>query len=260
MPAPTPTPAAAPAIEAVIFDFDGLILDTETPEFVSWQEIFQSYGATLERGVWDGFIGRGFGEFDVCGYLSELSGQPIDRDVVRPKMRAQYLRRIEENLILPGVETFIAHAKRVGMKLAVASSSRGGWASGHLERRGLLPHFEFVLSGEDVANVKPDPELYIKAARMLGADPRLSVAIEDSRHGLTAAKRAGMQCVVVPNPMTRHMRFDDADIRLNKLSDMPPDAVLAALNRNLAPEPAPEKPANPPKSAPSATQNSQSRL
>lgn len=221
-------------IEALIFDFDGLIIDTETPEFVSWQEVFQSYGVELERRIWEGFIGRGFGSFDVYQHLSNLSGQPIDRDVVRSRMRFRYLERIEGNPVLPGVEDYILTAKDMGLKLAIASSSRGGWASSHLEQRGLLSHFEFVLSGDDVTNVKPDPELYIKASRRLGVRPENALAIEDSANGLKAAKAAGLYCVVVPNPMTKGMPLTDADFRLKALSDIPLRSLLVNLRRATA--------------------------
>ena len=105
---------------------------------------------------------------------------------------------------------------------------------GHLERRGLLRYFEFVLSEGDVSNVKPDPELYATAARRLGVRPRDALAIEDSANGLAAAKSAGLYCVVVPNPMTEDMDFDSADIRLNSLSDVPLENLIKELRRRSA--------------------------
>lgn len=217
-------------IDALIFDFDGLIIDTETPEYESWQEIFHSFGVALELDVWEGFIGRGFGSFDVYQHLADLSGRQIDREAIRPMMRKRYLERIERNPVLPGVERCIRRARELGMRLAVASSSRGGWASGHLERRGLLHNFELLLSGDDVANVKPDPEIYTLTAQRLGVSPQNALAIEDSFNGLAAAKAAGLYCVVVPNPMTKHMDFSAADLRLNALSDVTLDDMLARLN------------------------------
>ena len=217
-------------IEALIFDFDGLIIDTETPEYESWQEIFHSFGVALELDTWEGFIGRGFGSFDVYQHLADLSGREIDREAIRPMMRKRYLERIERNPVLPGVERCIRRARELGIRLAVASSSRGGWASGHLERRGLLHNFELLLSGDDVANVKPDPEIYTLTAQRLGVSPQNALAIEDSFNGLTAAKAAGLHCVVVPNPMTKHMDFAAADLRLNALSDVTLDDMLARLN------------------------------
>ena len=104
---------------------------------------------------------------------------------------------------------------------------------GHLERRGLLRYFEFVLSEGDVSNVKPDPELYATAARRLGVRPRDALAIEDSANGLAAAKSAGLYCVVVPNPMTEDMDFASADIRLNSLADMPLENLLKELRHRI---------------------------
>ena len=216
-------------IEAIVFDFDGLIVDTETPEFDAWQEVFQSCGATLDRELWDRFIGRYSRDFDIYAHLAELSGERIEREVVRPKMRRRYLELIERNPILPGVEDYLQSAKKMGLKLAVASSSTPGWAKGHLEDRGLLHYFEFVLSAGDVVNAKPDPELYTMAIGRLGVRPENALAIEDSMIGLTAAKAARLRCVVVPNPMTKRMDFSSADIRLNSLADLPLANLLETL-------------------------------
>ena len=217
-------------IKAVIFDFDGLIVDTETPEYESWQEIFQEYGVELDLDLWQTFIGRGFGSFDVYEHLARISGKPVDRETLRPRMRKRYLDLIERNPILPGVEAWIRRAKALGLPLAVASSSRRDWASGHLEKRGLLPHFAFVHCGDDVAEVKPDPEIYLITAKRLGVAPENALAIEDSLNGLTAAKAAGMRCVVSPNPMTQRMDFAAADLRLNSLADATLDYALAHLS------------------------------
>ena len=219
----------AQVIKAVIFDFDGLILDTETPEYQSWQEIFQEYGAELDLDLWQTFIGRGFGSFDVYEHLARLSGKQVDRAELRPRMRKRYLDLIDRSPVLPGVEAWIARANALGLPLAVASSSDLGWASGHLERRGLLPHFAFVHCKVDVANVKPDPEIYAITAKRLGVAPQNALAIEDSLNGLTAAKAAGMRCVVVPNPMTQQMDFAAADLRLTSLAHATLDCVLARL-------------------------------
>ncbi len=219
-------------IEAIVFDFDGLIIDTETPEFNAWQEIFESHGVVLERQVWEFQIGRGFAAFDIYEHLAELSGRRIDPEVLRPQMRSKYLELIELNPVLPGVEDYIVAAKKMGLRLAIASSSRGGWAAGHLERRGLLHHFEFVLSADDVTNAKPHPELYTTALQHLGVRRGRAFSIEDSGVGLAAAKAAGIRCVVVPNPMTEGMDFTSADVRLGSLADM----SLAELIRQLESE------------------------
>ena len=219
-------------IEAIVFDFDGLIVDTETPEFDSWQEIFQSYGVPLERRLWDAAIGRHSKSFNIYQHLAEVSGQRIEREELRPKMRRRYLELIARNPVLPGVEDYLVSAKDMRLKLAVASSSSPGWAAGHLKERGLAHFFEFVLSAGDVTNAKPDPELYEMSVERLGVQPENALAIEDSAHGLTAAKAAGLHCVVVPNPMTKGMNFDSADICLNSLSEMALGDLLQQLERN----------------------------
>lgn len=218
-------------IKALVFDFDGLIIDTETPLHDSWSELFDSYGVKLDREAFEGSIGGA--DFDIYQLLEELSGQRIEREVVRPRTRSRYLERVERNPILPGVEDYLIAARGMGLKLAVASSSRPGWAADHLERRGLLHYFEFVLSEGDVSNVKPDPELYATAAHRLGVRPRDALAIEDSANGLAAAKSAGLYCVVVPNPMTEDMDFGSADIRLNSLADMPLENLLKELRHRV---------------------------
>jgi len=220
-------------IEAIVFDFDGLIIDTETPEFDTWQEVFESYGVKLERQVWERAIGRYSRDFDIYAHLGELSGKRIEREVVRPKMRRRYLELIERNPILPGVEDYLRSAKKKGLKLAVASSSTPDWAKGHLESRGLLHYFEFVLSAGDVVNAKPDPELYVMAVERLGVNPERALAIEDSVVGLTAAKAAGLWCAVVPNPMTKGMDFSWADIRLESLAESTLVDLLERLNGGL---------------------------
>lgn len=220
-------------IEAIVFDFDGLIIDTETPEFDTWQEVFESYGVSLEREVWEWAIGRHSDDFNIYKHLAELSGQHIERAEVRPRMRRRYLERIDENPVLPGVKEYLAAAKDMQLKLAVASSSLPGWAKGHLNSRELLHYFEFVLDAGDVKRAKPAPDLYTMAVDRLGVRPENALAIEDSMHGLTAAKAAGLYCVVVPNPMTERMKFDAADMRLASLASLPLDALLAELNGRL---------------------------
>lgn len=216
-------------IKAIVFDFDGLIIDTETPEFDAWQEIFGSYGVELKREAWELQIGRGFAAFDIYKHLSELSGRDVDREELRPRMRRRYLELIERNPVLPGVEDYIRTAKAMGLRMAVASSSMAGWAAGHLERRGLLQYFEFVLSADDVENAKPHPELYTTALERLGVVQENAFAIEDSAVGLTSAKAAGLRCVVVPNPMTRGMDFGRADVRLKSLTDVPLEKLIKKM-------------------------------
>ena len=126
------------AIRALIFDFDGVVIDTETPDFVMWQRVFDDHGVSLDRGLWETFIGAGLGSFDVSQHLEEMVGRSIDRDRISTDRRARYLSAVEANPVLPGVTDLISGARAAGLKLGVASSSRRDWVEGHLDRRGLL--------------------------------------------------------------------------------------------------------------------------
>ena len=158
-------------IDTLIFDFDGVIIDTETPDFDTWQKAFQNYGVELERTWWTGFIGGSSRRMDVCGLLEELTGREFDRDSLMRERRRRYLATIESNPLLPGVVEFIHEAQRLGLKLAVASSSSHAWVDGHLESRGLRQHFDSVICSDDVLRVKPDPELYLLTASTLRPHP-----------------------------------------------------------------------------------------
>lgn len=208
-------------IQALIFDFDGLILDTETSEYQSWQEVYSAYGCQLPLERWVTAVGGSLAHyFDPYAFLAELSGQPIDADAIRPVRRQRHLDLIAEQPVLPGVLDYISAAREMGIKVGLASSSSYDWVGGHLARLGMLDLFETIKTSDDVEKVKPDPALYVAAAAALGVDPRHALALEDSGHGLNAAKRAGMYCVVVPNSVTTHLAFNGADRRLDSLADV----------------------------------------
>lgn len=207
-------------IKAIIFDFDGTIIDTEVPDYQSWEEVFQRYGTSLSLAEWATFVGGGPDDFDPYAMLEAQSGQAIDRTAIRPQRRARFHELADAQPILPGVLTWLDDAEAAGLKLAVASSSSAEWVNRHLELRDLMPRFEAVCTRDDVARVKPDPALYRLAVEALGVAPHEAVAIEDSRNGMLAAKTAGLHCIVVPNAITQKLDFSEADIRLKSLTEM----------------------------------------
>ncbi len=209
-----------------------MIIDTETPIFVAWQEVYRSHGVGLDRALWEQTIG-GAGPFNEYEHLEGLLGRRLDREALRAETRGRYLDMIEANPILPGILDYIQDAKRLGLKLAVASSSPRDWVEGHLGRRGLLRHFDCIRVANDVANIKPHPELYLTAAERLGARPENALVVEDSFNGVTAAKRAGMFCVVVTNPMTAAMPLDHADLRLGSLAEVSLEELLDRANGRI---------------------------
>lgn len=223
-------------IRAVVFDFDGLILDTESTDFQSWQEVFAAHGCELRLDAWADCIGRPAGHFDPYVHLERLSGVPIDRE----RIRAQRSARLKElNLlqpILPGVLDYLREARGLNLKVGLASSSDRAWVHGHLERLGLLHYFDTIKCVEDTGAHKPDPSPYLAALDALEVAPSEAVAFEDAPHGIAAAKAAGMLCVAVPNPITRQLRLDSADCLLESLASLPLPALLSRLDGVRLPE------------------------
>jgi HAD superfamily hydrolase (TIGR01509 family) len=216
-------------IDALVFDFDGLILDTETPEYESWCQVYREHGAELALDVWLQCIGGGPELFDPYAHLAQACGQVVDPETIRRKRRPGYEMIVHNQPLLPGVETLLTAARERGLKLAVASSSSHAWVVGHLERRGLLPFFHAVKTADDVARVKPAPDLYLAATAALGVAPQRAVAFEDSANGARAAKAAGLYCIAVPNPMTRHLDLSHADLILDSLERLALDELANHL-------------------------------
>ncbi|MEX1018444.1 MAG: HAD family hydrolase [Litorilinea sp.] len=215
-------------IQALVFDFDGLIVDTETPEFAAWQAVFAARGCELPLATWVLNIGTR-GVVDPYALLAEQLGAPVERETVRGQVRAHYDALIQDQQLLPGVGDYLEAARQAGIQLAVASSSRHDWVDPHLHAHGIRDYFAEVVCADDVTEVKPDPELYRLALRRLDRAPAQAIALEDSPNGVLAAKAAGMYCVFVPNAVTAHLTAAGADLQLTSLAQMPLAALVATI-------------------------------
>jgi HAD superfamily hydrolase (TIGR01509 family) len=216
-------------IKALIFDFDGLILDTEVPEFTVWRDLYADHGQELALTTWAACIGTADAAFDPYVDLEARLGRPLDRAALRDVKRARVTALIEAQPPLPGVVDYLDAARQLGLGLAVASSSRRAWVTGHLGRLGLLDRFAVIRTADDVTRTKPDPALYQAALAGLGVTPAEALVLEDSPNGVLAAKRAGLTCVAVPNALTATQPLDHADRRLTSLADLPLVALLADI-------------------------------
>ena len=219
-----------PVLQAIVFDFDGTILDTETPDFQTWQDVYRNYDAELPLDVWLQCVGGGTDVFRPDDYLEGLLGREVDRQRLRTERRKLFLERVRVQPIMPGVLELIAAAERRGVRLAVASSSDRKWVEPHLERLGLRERFAAVVTSDDVERVKPDPALYRLAAQKLDVLPQRAVAIEDSYNGMLGAQRAGLRCVSVPNRVTRDSDFSTADLCLDSIASIAPDELIACFD------------------------------
>ena len=216
-------------IRAIVFDFDGLILETEGPSLESWIEIYREYGFQIPLEKWHNDIGSDRG-FEPVDHLAALVGEGLDRAATQDRRDQRKNELIEALDLMDGVRDFIADAQRLGLKLAIASSSSRGWVLGHIERLGIHAFWDAVLTRDDVARTKPAPDLYVAAVKALDVHPSQAVALEDSPNGIAAAKEAGLRCVAVPNALTRDLDVSRADVRLASLAEMPLERLLAVLS------------------------------
>jgi HAD superfamily hydrolase (TIGR01509 family) len=219
-------------IRALVFDFDGLILETETPSYDTWAAVYREHGHELPLDRWLDYIGREGGYFDAGDHLAALVGEGFDRDAVRLRRDSRKTELIDALDVMVGVREYVADAKRLGLRLAVASSSSRKWVRGHLERLGLHAEWDAVRTRDDVARTKPAPDLYLSAVAALGVAPQEAVAFEDSANGIAAAKDAGLLCVAVPNALTAAMDLSRADLRVGSLADTPLEELLTRLARD----------------------------
>ncbi len=206
-------------IRAIVFDFDGLILDTEEPVYRSWLEVYEAHGEELPFERWVQIVGSTTTRFHPQHHLEERLGRSLPKEVLDTRI----VRRTELVLaqkLLPGVAQHIDQAKAAGLKLGVASSSTNEWVRGHLARLGILEKFDCVRCRDDVANAKPEPDLYIAVLECLGVAASEAIAIEDSPNGVTAAKRAGLRCVAIPNSITAKLDLSGADVLLHSLDEI----------------------------------------
>ena len=202
-------------IRALIFDFDGLVLDTETALIDAYGDVHRAHGLPFDRAVFTRSVGDADQTFDPWSQF----GSRYDRDALEEKRQAFKRARNDELAALPGVAALLEQAGHAGLRIGLASNSGHPHVEGHLARIGLLARFEFIACREDVASPKPEPDLYRLVLGYFGVRGREAIAFEDSRVGSIAAKRAGVWVVAVPNASTGHHDFSHADLRVASLAD-----------------------------------------
>lgn len=210
------------AIRGLLFDFDGLLVDTESPSRLAFEELYRDHGHELPLDRWATLIGTIGAPFDPVGHLEELVGRPLDRDQIARERREREHGLADLEDLRPGVEEYFSEAERLGLKTAVVSSSDTPWIERHLGRLGRLEGLDAIVAANgDTGRAKPRPDLYLEALERLGLEPAEAIAFEDSPNGIRAAKAAGIACVAVPGPTTAALTLDEADLVLESLADVP---------------------------------------
>lgn len=211
-------------IKAVIFDFDGLIIDTETIWYESFKEIMKQEHQH-ELSIKDYSTCIGTSSRVLYEFLQEAVPE-MEEERIKELTDACYMEKATRPDLRPGVLAYLKAAKKNGLKIGLASSSGREWVVGYLKKLEIFSYFETIVTRDDVEKVKPDPALYIKALQNLGIDGKEAIAFEDSLHGSNAAIAAGIHCIVVPNPVTSHMEFRDYHLRLSSMEEKELDALL----------------------------------
>lgn len=216
-------------IRAVVFDFDGLTLDTETPWYESLQQVYAKYGISFPEELFNNAIGASHEAFNPYGYLADqLQGQPDEREL-RTEVHELFLSKMEKQKLREGVLDYLIVAKRTGLKIGLASSSPRAWVESYLKKYEIYDYYECIYTADDVEQVKPDPALYRLALKQLGVEGHETIAFEDSVNGLTAAKAAGLYGVAVPNALTHRLPFTIQDVMLMSMADLPLEVLIQRI-------------------------------
>ena len=218
---------------ALIFDFDGLVLDTESPEFDVWQAIYRQYGQELAAETWGQIVGGwGASRFDAAEHLVELAGNGLNPEALRARHQSESDGIVLKQPLMPGVLDYLDGARRLGLRLSIASSSPHSWVDPHLSRFAITHRFDAIICRDEVPSgrTKPHPDLFLKALAVLGVRAEEAIVFEDSPNGVAAARAAGIFVVAVPNPVTALLNLDAADLKLNSLADL---SLPDLLNKTL---------------------------
>jgi putative hydrolase of the HAD superfamily len=219
------------AIRGLLFDFDGLLVDTETPARLAYEELYREHGHELPLDKWATLVGTIGAEFDPDAHLEQLIGRPLDQVALAERRRAREFELSDLEDLRPGIADYVAEAERRGLKTAIVSSSTTEWIDRHLRRLDRLDHWDAIVAANgDVERAKPQPDLYVEALDLLGLQPSEAIAFEDSLNGIRAAKSAGIFVVAVPNSITETFALDEADLLTASLEELPFEQLLAAAD------------------------------
>lgn len=224
----------SPALRALIFDFDGTVVDTESAIYEAWRELFLSQGHDLPLSEYVQCVGATFGHYNPMTALEALTGKPLDWPLLLRTKDAR-IHALQTTLdTRPGIRELLLEARAAGMPCAIASSSERSHVNRWLERTGIGEFFQAVRTRDDVARAKPAPDLFLAALEALDVEPGEALVLEDSRNGLTGARAADVPCLVVPSPVTAGSDFTGAAAVLDTLAGVTLDDLRAIHERAAA--------------------------
>jgi HAD superfamily hydrolase (TIGR01509 family) len=218
-------------VRALLFDFDGTMLETESSSYGSWRDLLAEHGFELTHDAWEGAVGTIAG-VDPVELLEAHLGAPVDRGALQDRQAQLHREMLTEEILRPGIQQIVDEARDRGLHTVIVTSARAPWVRHHLRRLGLDDHWEQIIAADgDPARAKPAPLLYREALALLDLPPAAAVAVEDSPNGVKAAKAAGLACLAFPNPITERMDLGEADAVVADLDGLGLDGLLALLGR-----------------------------
>jgi HAD superfamily hydrolase (TIGR01509 family) len=204
--------------DAIIFDHDGTLVDTETPDIRACQMLYDELNAPFDPQRWAALVAGSIAGYDVLlDDLSNFHGNGLTRDDLWKRLRELWKITYEQVELSPGVDTLLPQLRAAGYPLGVASASDRKWIERWMSTFNLLPYFQVIAASDDVIHNKPAPDVYLSAAMKLGVLPERCLVFEDSLTGVQSAKAAGMTVVAVPSHITRNLDFSHADAVIDGL-------------------------------------------
>jgi HAD superfamily hydrolase (TIGR01509 family) len=208
-------------VRGLLFDFDGLLLETEGPAFESWRWIYQQHGADLPLALWAQVIGTVGSPFDPAAHLADLVEGPLDVEAIQRLRWNRKLELLAGESLRPGVSEYLEGARAARLLTGIVTSDSNEWVAGHLERLAVDHRWDCIVCADGNALLaKPEPHLYREALRLLGLTPDEALVFEDSPNGIRAAKAAGLRCVAVPNAVTSCLDLSEADLIVSSLAEV----------------------------------------
>ncbi|WP_246017661.1 HAD family hydrolase [Mesobacillus subterraneus] len=215
-------------MKAIVFDFDGLIIDTETVWYEAYKEALGFYHADLPLEEFAKCIGTH--DTVLFDYFKSQLGEDTDCDEIESRASEIVDVKLRTVNARDGVKEYLEEAHRSGLKIGLATSSSRAWVTRLLNELRLIDYFEAIVTKDDVEKVKPAPDLYAKAVEKLRVQPSEALAFEDSLNGLNAAVAAGLKCVVVPNPVTEALAFEKHELKMASMGEKTLDEVIKTIN------------------------------
>ena len=206
--------------QSVIFDFDGILVDTEWAIYQAWKRTFEAHGQHLPLDVYTRCIGSDFATWSPKTHLEELTRRAFDWHDLDTRRQHEIEAELTHEGPMHGAIELLEFLQQAEIPTAVASSSSPRWVHGWLDRLDLAKNFHAVVCRGDAPRIKPAPDLFLEAAKQLNTAPEHCLVIEDSMNGLKAAKAAGMPTWIIPNRVTDCLDFSNADRIFRSLAEL----------------------------------------